>query len=356
MSSRRALLCSLFALAVPPGLRLEAQPPVVEERLEVREVGILADLPADLRGATREELARRIVVLENGLAREVMSVDRVGGASTDAYSRVVVLADVARCSDEILLTGAAAFGAHAGLLVALGPVELVRLGEETLETLFGPSRSSADTAEALAALAGRERCGPAPAADRAGRATAEVAALRCAAPPCLLAWIGPGWGAGPEVSGGRVELPASAAASEPLARELATKGWTFLAAPIAPAASGERRQNVREPAHAPGSDRYTFGVNVLARDQQPPLTADEYERFVDLWLAPLRRLVGATAGEFVERADRLPEALTSFARRSIVYYRAERRPGAEPPRLEVREPGTPGRSFRAPEWAPGAER
>jgi len=321
----------------------------------VREIGVLADLPNGLRGSTRAELARRLRVTEDGVERDVVSVGAVGGEGTDAYSRIVVLFDVARCSAEILLHGASAFGAYADDLVALGPVEVARLGIDGVAPVFGPSRSAADTSEALAVVATRERCEPVADIDRLERLADRAGALSCEAPPCLLAWIGPGWGATPDE--GAPARPVSAAAVEPLARALASSGWTFLAAPIAREREAARRPTVREPTTLPGSDRHTFGVDLLARRRgSQPLAEEEYERFLDLWLAPLRRLVDATAGEYVNVADELPRALGRFGERSLVYYRAERRSDGSTPRLEVRRPGDSGPIYRTPEWAPAIAR
>jgi len=344
----------VLALAASPD-RLVAQTPTIEEQLVVREIGVLADLPSDLRGATRDELGRRLRVTEDGIEREVVSVGAVGGAGSDAYSRIVILFDVARCSQEILLHGASAFGAHSDDLVALGPVELARLGVDGIEPVFGPSRSAADASEALAVVSTKERCEPAADPERLARLAERAETLVCDAPPCLLAWIGPGWGATPEE--GAPPRPVAPEAMEPLARQLASSGWAFLAAPIAREREAARRPNVREPATLPGSDRHTFGINLLSRRRgDTPMAEEEYARYLDLWLAPLRRLVDATAGEYVDVAEDLPGALAAFAKRSLVYYRAERRADGERPRLEIRRPGEAGPIYRAPEWAPAIGR
>lgn len=332
-----------------------AQTPTIEEEVIVREIGVLADLPRGLRGSTRAELAGRLRVTEDGVEREVVSVGAVTGEGTDAYSRIVVLFDVARCSEEILLHGASAFGAYSEALVALGPVEVARLGLDGVEPVFGPSRSAADSSEALAVVATKERCVPSPDPERLARLAEKARALVCDAAPCLLAWIGPGWGATPEE--GAPPRPVSPDAMEPLARELASAGWTFLAAPIAREREEARRPTVREPTTLPGSDRHTFGINLLSRRRgATPMAEEEYARYLDLWLAPLRRLVDATAGEYVDVAEDLPEALAAFAGRSVVYYRAERRADGSTPRLEVRRPGEAGPIYRAPQWAPAIER
>jgi len=58
----------------------------------------------------------------------------------------------------------------------------------------------------------------------------------------------------------------------------------------------------------------------------------------------------------VDVAEDLPGALAAFAKRSLVYYRAERRADGERPRLEIRRPGEAGPIYRAPEWAPAIGR
>jgi hypothetical protein len=124
------------------GVRAQAEEPAtVEERVEVREVGVVADLPARLRGMTARELSRRLRVLEDGIERTPVSVAALGGEGIDAYGRVLVVFDLARCSEQILRGAAAALGSEAARLTALGPVE-IRLAEESFAFALPPTRSN----------------------------------------------------------------------------------------------------------------------------------------------------------------------------------------------------------------------
>jgi hypothetical protein len=124
-----------------------------------------------------------------------------------------------------------------------------------------------------------------------------------------------------------------------------------LSAPISASERPGAGSTVRPPQQQPGSDRITFGVSVFSKRKEK-LTAEEYERAVDLWLAPLRRLARATCGEVAATGEELAAALDALGRRSMVWYRAERTPGAPPPRLELRAAGGAANRLQAPEWAP----
>jgi len=334
------------------GAAANGQPPVVEGEVEVLEVGVLADLPAALRGRPADALASRLAILEDGVARAPVSVARVGGAGTDPYGRVLVVFDLVRCSPEILAAAPAVIGAEAERLVALGPVSVALL-EERLEPFGAPTRSAEEAGALLARVAREVACGPVPEPERLEALELATDDLACPARPCLVLWAGPGWGRTSGAEG--AAPPPDASAVEPLARRLASAGWAFVAVPVGSAEAGPPKRHAPEPSYRPETGTYTFGVNVLGRRDRKPLTEQEVSTLVDVWLAPLRRLVAATAGEFVASADRLAEALDAMAGRSMLYYRAERRPDAAPPRLEVREARAGGRSFRAAEWGPAGE-
>jgi hypothetical protein len=230
--------------SAPP---LAAQAPVVEGRVEVLEVGVLADLPGSFRGRTAADLRGRLVVHEGGVAREPVSVARVGGGETDAYGSVRLLFDLERCSPEILQAAPAALGAEAKRLVALGPVS-IELLRGTLEPFAGPTRSATEVAEQLARLAREVTCGAPPPPDRLARIELAAEALACPARPCLLAWAGPGWGQTPESQ--EMAPPPDAAMLEPLAKALASGGWAFLAVPLASSEPAGPKRHGPSPATA----------------------------------------------------------------------------------------------------------
>jgi len=325
--------------------------PVVEEQLEVREVGVVADLPASLRGRSASDLDQRLMILEGGIERRPTSVAALAGPESRPYSRVLLVFDRARCSQPVLEAGAAALGAAAESLVELGPVELAMLGE-SLETRAAATHSSSELAASLARVSREERCGAPPPADRMTELGLGAGQLVCPGAPCLLVWIGPGWGEAPDDHGAVRGTPPDAKQVEPLARTLSSHGWVVLAAPIGATAAPKSQRSIAEPQTAPGSDSHTFGINVLAWKRKQPLSPEEYGKFVDVWLTPLRQLVHSTAGEFVTQPGELAGALRSLAGRSMLYYRTDRRPQDEPPALVVRARGGAQEAYRTAGWAP----
>ncbi len=323
---------------------------MVHEQVEVREVGVVADLPGSLRGRTADDLAKRIVIVEGGVKRQPMSVSGLGGGGTSSYSRVLIVFDTERCSAEVLHTAGSALGAAAAQLVALGPVEVDLLGER-LETRLDATLSSSTLAAALSRVAREAQCGTPPPADRLTRIELDAAQLSCPETPCLLVWAGPGWGRSPGAGGARA-TPPSDTEVDPFAERLATHGWVVLAAPITPTPEGESKRYIEEPRTEPGSDQHTFGVNVLDRHRKQPLSPQEYSKFVDIWMAPLRRLVATTAGELVDRPADLSGALGALAGRSMLWYRTDRLAGGAPVPLVVHAPDDSGKTYRTAAWAP----
>lgn len=344
---RRILPLALGAAALLAVPHLAAQePPVVKEVVEIREVGVLADLDKSLRGLSASELGAKLVVLEDGVARAPMSVAALATPGRSTYSKVVVAFDAVHCDGEILAAGAAAVGSEAVRLVGLGPVDVVRAGERS-ETILEGSTSSETLAKVAAGLARSEKCAASPAAPVVPPGLEPGV---CADKPCLLVWVGGGWGDDPAA------VDAAAPALEARVAALAAGGWVVLAAPIARAEEEKGGPTIRAPEHQPGTDRYTFGVSVFGGRKREKLSPEEYNRFVDLWLTPLRRLSGATAGELATTSEELASALESLGERSILWYRAERSPGAPAPKLEVRETDSTARRLRTPEWAPSLSR
>lgn len=319
--------------------------PVVKEVVEIREVGVVADLDSSLRGLSAAELGARLVVLENGVARTPMSVAALATPGRDTYSRVVVAFDSVHCEESILKAGAAAVGSEAARLVGLGPVDVVRAGERS-ETLLQGARSAETIAKVTAALSRGERCAQVVAPVVPPGLEPGV----CDSKPCLLVWVGGGWGDDPAA------VEAASAALEERVAALAAGGWVVLAAPVAQAESAKEGPSIKEPEHMPGTDRYTFGVSIMGGKKKEKLSPEEFDRYVDLWLTPLRRLSGATAGELATTSEELASALEALGKRSILWYRAERAPGAPAPRLEVREAGATASRLRTPDWAPSLSR
>lgn len=329
-----AWICAGLAGA---GVAAAQEPPAVREQLEVREVPVLVELPSSLRGRPVDEIAGRLALTESGIERELAAASAVAPPAGAGFTRITVALDRLHCEDRLVRDSAEALAASAARLVALGAVDVARLGGGAPR--FDPATRDAEALSAAIRGLGSERC-----ASRSAPEAPSIAGLDCPGVPCLLLWIGGAWTAG---EGAEAERGLESASE--LARELALSGWTvFAVAPLAAeagapkAAPGEAR---------PGDDQTSWTVDVrrLGRDGEPASEA-EYGRYVDLDLAPLRRLVAATAGELAARIDEVAPALDALAARTLIYYRTDR-PPEDDAALELREAGTGGRRLRAPEWA-----
>jgi hypothetical protein len=312
MSARHRRGVAAFAAGFAVAALAAAQePPAVREQLEVREVPVLVELPASLRGRPVGEVAGRVVLTESGIARELAATAPVAPPAGAGFTRITVALDRLHCEDRQVRESADVLAASAARLVELGPVDFARLG------------------------GGAPRFPEAPA----------IAGLECPGVPCLLLWIGGAWTAGED--GAAAER--SIESSSELARELALGGWTvFAVAPLA-AEGAAARPSAGE--SRPGDDQTSWTVDVRRLGREgTPASEEEYGRYVDLDLAPLRRLVAATAGELAARVDEIAPALDALAGRTLLYFRTDR-PAGDDAALELREAGAGGRRLHAPEWA-----
>jgi hypothetical protein len=309
----------------------------LSERVEVREVAVLADLPAELRGRPLAQLASELLILEDGAPRELSALQPLAPAGAPAFGTVQVAFDARHCRAEVVERGALALGERAAVLASLGPVSLAQgAGGDP----FAPSPATRDSDELARRLIARAS-GGCPRLD----APSAPGAASCAAAPCLLIWVSSGWGSGPALAEALAEV-------EPVARTLAAAGWTVLG--LAPVEAPRPPSHARLPETRPGDGRASWTVDLLdPRDEKgAPSTDAEYQRHVDLGLAPLRRVVAATIGELVTVADRLPEAFEALRGRTLLYYRTDRAPGGGEVSLEVREAREGGARMRVQEWAP----
>jgi hypothetical protein len=313
--------------------------------VEVREIGVLADLPEKLRGLGAAELAQRLVILEDGAPRTPTSIAALVGRTGGGFERVLVGVDDAHCAGDLVAVAAGALGGEATRLTRLGPVEVSRIGARE-RSLLPPTTTPEAVAKALAGLAAAPGCA-APGEMPPGPPAA-LAGLACPRGACLLVWIGPGWQS--RESG--APAPASRQELDPLVSGLAGNGWTVLALPVLRRDETKPHPAGKEPETRPGSRESVWTINLLARDRGKELSPADYDRYLDVWLAPLRRLVGATAGELARWDDEIGARLDAMAGRSILYYRTDRAPSGKPPAIEVREAGAEGKPLRVAEWAP----
>jgi hypothetical protein len=333
----RAIAGIAAGLAVA-ALAAAQEPPAVREQLEVREVPVLVDLPGSLRGRPLEQIAERVVLTESGIVRQLAAAAPVAPPAGAGFTRVTVALDRLHCEDRLVRESADALAASSARLVELGAVDLARLGGGAPR--LDPAVRDATALEAALHRLGSERC-----AARSAPEAPSIEGLDCPGVPCLLLWIGGAWTAEGEGVAAERALESSSA----LARELTLDGWTvFAIAPLA-AEAGAARPPAGE--SRPGDDQTSWTVDVRrVGGGEAPATEEEYGRYVDLDLAPLRRLVAATAGELAARVDEIGPELDALAGRTLLYYRTDR-PPAEDAALELREAGTGGRRLRAPEWA-----
>lgn len=328
---RAATLLAVLAATAP----VAAQLPEVREQLEIREVPVLVDLPAAWRQRGAAALADDLVILEDGSPRELSAVAPVAPPAGSGFARVTLAVDRLHCSDEAVAAAVPALAALAPRWVALGPVDVVRLGgREPATESTRDARLAASRIEAL----GGVRCALEPAAE-----APDPASLTCPATPCLLVWIGGGWRGG-EAAGASLDAAARTA------RTLAQRGWSVIA--LGPAIAAEPGPAGKPGTTLPGSDKTTWTVDLLdpARSAAEGRPAAD-QRAVDVALAPLRRLVAATAGELALGDDEVERALAAMESRTLLYFRTDRAP-AQPAALEVRERGEGGARLKAPEWTP----
>ena len=325
------LMAAVGALGQTPG------DATIREKVVVREVPVLADVPASWRGEPVPRLAERMIALEDGAAREISALQPVAAPAGPGYARVEVAFDAAHCRPELARGAALALAGQAERLVALGPVGISAwTGSGTLAPV-PPTREAAALAANLTARA------PAACASLASEQPEHE--LVCPATPCLMIWVAAEWGSA-------ADAEADLAAADATARALAAGGWTVLAfAPVAPSAPAV---HARKPETRPGDDRSSWTINLLDphSGEERDRAQSEAEGATDPGLAPLCRVVAATAGELVASTDALAGGLAAIRGRSLLYYRTDRAPGGAPVRFELRESGEGGRRLRAVEWAP----
>src|SRR5512143_1244096 len=223
MRAPAVVLVSLLGFVAAPAWTAQAPAdPTIREKLEVREVPVLVELPAAWREEPVDRLAARLLALEDGVERPVSALQAVAAPGGPGYSRVAIGFDTGHCQPAVARDAALALAAEAERLVALGPV---RVAGWSGAGFVLPSAPSTDAAELAARLT---ECAPAacmsPALD-----VPEQQPI-CPGTPCLMIWVASGWGSG-------ADADAALAAANSTARELAAGGWTVLGlAPVAPPA------------------------------------------------------------------------------------------------------------------------
>jgi len=376
---RLALLLPLLAAAA------SAQPPAVEETLDVREAAVLVELP---EGAEPGLAGPSLVVEELGVARPVTSVEALAGAW-----RVRILVDGDHCRAETRRAALLALGARAEALVALGAVEIVEGAEPPGEA------ATRDPAELARRLAARAEQGPC--RDALGEAIAEAegrlaagaeagplaeelwqglaAELRsasdrlkrtpCEGGACLLLWVGGGTALRPDLLASEAlrgaASEAAAAAIErdrrELAEALAVQGWrvialaAFAAAPAAPAPDQKAEARAEGVPAAPPEEGRVFPSQPWMSKPRGP-APEALARHLDLELAGLRTLASRTGGALAQSEGELDRRLAGAARVVRVWIRTDSPRDGRAHEVEVRWTGSrPPRALAAGAWLVSGE-
>lgn len=355
-------LAALLILAVAG--TASPQPQVFSERMTVREVGIVADLPQSGAGP------RDLVVMEGGLAR---SVTRTGEVDGPWNAVVYVDRELARAETVFLAT--LALAGRSDRLAGLGNVEIV-VAEPSPRVVLAGTREARRLREALAEVAGKARVER---DEGAGRlAPPDAAVLRRQVDRLVTALAGyPG--PGPRVlflvvDGFDVTPQELAALSDPgkaaegraeilreAARMLAAYGWVTVALPLRPEEAGQEDREVeagdrfRDNHGHWGNPRGSLGNSVPPNVQIRGRPSDSRLRWdgqIDLQIqpsyAPLRALAAATTGMVLGYGELVDSALDDLAALDQVFYRTDTLPDGQVRPLEIRL--VDGRPARARAW------
>jgi hypothetical protein len=374
----------------------QAKPETYAEKVLVREIEVVVELPESLRESRRKALGPQdFQVLEDGNFRQVVKASPVAAAEPAPWHLVLYFDRVLADPDTVFFT-ANTLAQQAARLTALGAVDVV-IADPQPRVALAECREPKQLEQALtelAAQAGRQRGAPrqaearpqAPGQREAGRLQASgakagqpgAAAASSAAglePQAvrrqedrLVALAAGHPGGGPHAlvlvangfdtsrSGGSADSATAAVAEEP-ARTLAAYGWITLAAPMRRQELGiehrettdvERIRQSNSGREAPGSS-----VPPEILPQAAPGSRLNYEGVLNVFVEPgsatLIAMASATAGMVIGYPGQLTAALDGLAKRWHLYYLAPDPEDGRPRPVEVRL--SPGATvLRAPVW------
>jgi hypothetical protein len=345
------------------------------EKVLVREIEVIVELPESLREGRRKSLGPQdFQIQEDGVARQVVKASPVA-ASEAAPWRMVLYFDRVLANPDTVYFTANSLAQRADQLTALGGVDVVvadpqprvvlaschepRVLEQALTDLAAQSERQRDGAAAAARAKGKGgpgSAGPAlPAIRRQEDRLVSLIASHSGGGPRALVLVADGFDT--SNSGGNATTATAAVAEEP-ARTLAAYGWVAIAAPMHRQELGvEHREmtdteRIRQSASghdAPGS--VTQPPEILP--QAAPNTRLNYDGVLNLFVQPssatLTSIASATAGTVVGYPAQLTAALTSLAKRWDLFYLAPDPEDGKPRPVEVRLLPT-GTVLRAPVW------
>ncbi|HVT57806.1 MAG TPA: hypothetical protein VHR45_05365 [Thermoanaerobaculia bacterium] len=361
-----AWLTAAAGIAPPPAggpAAPTATPPeTFAEKVLVREIELVVELPPELKAGRREALqAADFVVVEDGVLRRVVKAEPLAGGKgvePTAWTVVLYLDKVLAGPDTAFLTSLA-LAERAAQLAALGGVEIVVADPRPRVTLAA-TRDAQRLEQALTALvrtAKEER-------DRAAQARVTAAPLDAAAvrrqEDRLLYHAASHSAAGPRAllliaDGFDAQRPGEAAlesSSAESARALAAYGWVTIAASI-------RKIETSPPHHeTPDLERLRQSA---AGGSVPPVILPEpshggalsTDEAINVFLAPssatLHGLASATGGTIAGLPGQLTAALTALERRWHLFYLAPDPADGRPRPVEARL-SPEGKMLRAPGW------
>jgi hypothetical protein len=389
-----AALAASLALAVWPiaGMAAPApqksQPPAAPEsfaeRVLVREVEVVVELPESLRESRRKSLGPQdFQVTEDGRFRQVVKASPVMAGETGPW-QVVIYVDRVLAEPETVFATANALAQRSAQLTALGTVALV-VADPAPRILLAETREPKMLEQALtdiAAQAERQRAGSSPASPAPGQQGQGGAARSSARPAAagpepetvrhqedqLVALLAGRSGGGPRAlvlvangfdtstSGDGATSATQAVAEEP-ARTLAAYGWITFAAPMRRQELGppHREMTDVERIRQSNSGREAPGSRVPPEilPQAAPKSRLQYDEVLSVFVAPtsasLIAMASATSGTVIGTPGQLASALTGLTRRWHIFYLAPDPEDGRPRPVEVRlsPEGTP---LRTPVW------
>jgi hypothetical protein len=387
------------AAPAPPPAVTQAQPEPFAEKVLVREIEVVVELPDPVRESRRKSLGPQdFQVLEDGGFRQLSKASPVA-AEAGAW-QVVLYFDRVLADAETVFFTANQLAQHAAQLTGLGAVEVVVADPQPRLALAG-SREPKVVEQALidlAAQADRQRSaahrpaggsshgqGPPPGQPRAGgqertpgRPGASAAgAARGVGPdlatirrqedrlvttiagrptggPRALVLVADGFDT--STSGDGASSATAAVAEEP-ARTLAAYGWITIAAPMRRQELGEEHrettdlERIRQSTGGHATPGSTAPPEILP--QAAPKSRLNYEGVLSLFVEPssatLTAIASATGGTVVGFPQQLAATLTSLARRWHLFYLAPDPEDGRPRPVEVRLLPE-GAVLRAPVW------
>ena len=394
---------SAAATAAPPARPATAPraaapqaPESFSERVLVREIEVVVELPETMRESRRKALGPQdFLVTEDGRLRQVVKASPVAAGETAPW-QLVIYVDRVLADPETVFFSANALAQRAAALTALGTVALV-VADPAPRLLFAETREPKMLEQALtdiAAQAERQRDAASSAArgQAKGQSQAPGAGKALAAgavpgqpegrPPAgppsqaavrrqedqLVSLVAGRAGGGPRAlvlvadgfdtsrSGGGADSATQAVAEEP-ARTLAAYGWITLAVPMRRQDLGDPHrettdlERIRQSTAGPKAPEGHVPPEILP--QAAPRSRLQYDGVLNLFVQPasesLNAMASATGGTVIGFPGQLASALTGLAKRWHIFYLAPDPEDGRPRPVEVHL-SPEGTLLRAPVW------